>query len=171
MIRVCLVTFVFVAAIAAAPLTRVQAQVLPASMRTCASEKDDARRLSCYDREIAQLENASDAVEPAPAPTPAASTAPEDKFGYRGQLARDELDRQAAKDAVERLDATVTEISTRPRGELVLTLDNGQVWAQKSVDTRARLKVGDKVAIKKASFGSFMLVTSAGRSTRVTRVQ
>ena len=34
--------------------------------------------------------------------------------------------------APKRMTATVTAIDKRPRGELVVTLDNGQVWAQKS---------------------------------------
>lgn len=168
MIRFCFGALAFAAV--AAPVTSTGAQALPASVRACASEKDEARRLSCYDREMARLENAGDTAEAAP--VHGAPAAPEDKFGYRGQVARGELDRQVAEEAaVDRLDATITAISSRPHGELVLTLDNGQVWEQKSADSRTRLKVGDKVAIKKASFGSFMLVTSAGRSTRVTRVQ
>ena len=175
------------------PVTAALAQALPASVRACASERDDARRLSCYDREIARLDQGGDvaaapatkaevapaaaaaaAAAPAAAATPptaaAPAAAPEAKFGYRGDIARKDLDEQAATEGVDRLEATITEVSSRAHGELVITLDNGQVWAQKAPDSKMHLKAGDQVTIKKASLGSYMLV-AAGRSTRVTRVQ
>jgi hypothetical protein len=161
------------------------AQALPAGVRACASEGDDARRLSCYDREIARFDQERRAVV-APSATaevttaaaaataavsPAPTAAPDAKFGYRGDIARKELDEQAAAtEGVDRLEATITEVSSRAHGELVVTLDNGQVWAQKAPDSKMRLKVGDQVTIKKASLGSYVLM-AAGRSTRVTRVQ
>jgi hypothetical protein len=72
--------------------------------------------------------------------------------------------------AQKRTSATVTAIEKRPRGELVVTLDNGQVWAQKSADRYFPLKVGDPVAILAGSLGSFRLIAGS-RATAVTRVQ
>jgi hypothetical protein len=175
------------------PVSATLAQALPASVRACASERDDARRLGCYDREIARLDQGGDvmaapatkaevapaaaaaaATAPAAAATPptaaAPAAAPDARFGYRGDIARKELDEQTATETVDRLEATITEVSSRAHGELVITLDNGQVWVQKAPDSKMQLKAGDQVTIKKASLGSYMLV-AAGRSTRVTRVQ
>ncbi len=72
--------------------------------------------------------------------------------------------------APKRMKATVTAIDKRPRGELVVTLDNGQVWAQKSADRYFPLEVGDPVAILAGSLGSFRLIAGS-RATAVTRVQ
>jgi hypothetical protein len=165
------------------------AQGLPESVRACASETDYARRLACYDREFAHTDARSAPLPPersAPlpaersAPLPAERSAPlpaekngkappEEKFGYRGSIAREELDQRAAADAgVDRLEATVAEISSRGRGQFVVTLDNGQVWAQKTADSM-RLKIGDRVVIRKASLGSFLLVAPNKRTTRVIR--
>jgi hypothetical protein len=72
--------------------------------------------------------------------------------------------------APKRMSATVTAIDKRPRGELVVTLDNGQVWAQKSADRYFPLEVGDSVAILAGSLGSFRLICGS-RATAVTRVQ
>jgi hypothetical protein len=72
--------------------------------------------------------------------------------------------------APKRTTATVTAIDKRPRGELVVTLDNGQVWAQKSPDRYFPLKVGDPVAILAGSLGSFRLIAGS-RATPVTRVE
>jgi hypothetical protein len=72
--------------------------------------------------------------------------------------------------APKRMSATVTAIDKRPRGELVVTLDNGQVWAQKNPDRYFPLEVGDSVAILAGSLGSFRLIAGS-RATPVTRVQ
>ena len=174
------------------PVSAALAQALPASVRACASERDDARRLSCYDREIARLDQGGDVVA-APATrqrlhprggrrcycSRGCSNSPD----RRGQPLRPTRSSAIAAtsrgknwtsklrtEGVDRLEATITEVSSRAHGELVITLDNGQVWAQKAPDSKMRLKAGDQVTIKKASLGSYMLV-AAGRSTRVTRVQ
>jgi hypothetical protein len=70
----------------------------------------------------------------------------------------------------KRMSATVTAIEKRPRGELVVTLDNGQVWAQKNADRYFPLEVGDPVAILAGALGSFRLIAGS-RATPVTRVQ
>jgi hypothetical protein len=56
------------------------------------------------------------------------------------------------------------------RSELVVTLDNGQVWAQKEVGAYFPLKAGDPVAILAGTLGSFRLICG-NRATAVTRVQ
>ena len=169
-------------------------QVDADALRACIAEKNDARRLACYDQAMggraqpsaaAPVAAASAAAEPklatpepkvatpepkvaAPAATGAGPDA-EAKFGYRGAIARKDLDEQSQRDSGnDRIEAAIVEIERRARGEFVLTLDNGQVWAQKAADS-SRVKAGDRVTIKKASFGSFLLVLPNNRTTRVTR--
>ncbi len=147
-----------------------------AAMRGCAGEKDDARRLACYDAKInAAATNASAPSAPAAATVGAAAAAApsaEQNFGYRGSVAREQIDREeAAKPKLEQLTAQVTAVTMKPHGEFVVTLDNEQVWAQKRPDSKVRPQVGDSVTIKPGSLGSFHLVTSGGRSTQVSRVQ
>jgi hypothetical protein len=168
--------------------TAAAAEEIPARLRACTSEQDDARRLSCYDREMghtpppaASAGAAPATTLPAPPAPPVATTAPvvapapastEDSFGYRGTIARKEMDRQReAEEATEELVANVKEMGALPRGERVITLDNGQVWVQKGQEKVVRLKVGDQVTIRRASFGSFMLSPPSGQAIRVTRVQ
>ena len=144
------------------------AQEPSAALRACAAEKDDARRLACYDKEVARTpppRQSATAVVESETPAP---TQPDDKFGYRGTIAREELDRQAADEGANRLEATIAKISSRPLGQLVITLDNGQVWSQKMAES-IRVKVGDRIVIKKAAFGSFLLVAPNNSATRVTR--
>jgi hypothetical protein len=162
---------------------------LPPGMRACMGESDDARRLACFDRETARLTASSAASAPAaPVANPAAaaaapaSTAPpapaapalsdEERFGYRGNVARAEVDKRKAQEGkIDQVTAKVVEVSAQPLGQFVVKLDNGQVWQQKMAERSVRVKVGEEVTIRRASFGSFMLVTSTGKSTRVARVE
>jgi len=120
----------------------------------CTSEQDAARRLACFDRAAAPKVDATHT------------------FGVQGsELARSrDDDKPQADSSPQRISATVTAIEKRARGELVVTLDNGQVWAQKEVGSYFPLKVGDPVAILAGSLGSFRLI-AANRATAVTRVQ
>ena len=144
-----------------------------APLRACTTQSDSARRLACYDAAMSAAPPAPRAAAAAPVAAAAAKPAsPEESFGYRGDIAREELDRKAAQEPrLERLDAKITTVETRPHGEFVITLDNGQVWAQKRPDTKVRPAVGEAISIKPGSFSSFTLVTASGRSTQVTRVR
>jgi hypothetical protein len=79
--------------------------------------------------------------------------------------------RQWNASELEQLQAQVTKVSTKPHGELVVTLENGQVWTETQTSSGARVKAGDRVTIKPGALGSFLLVAPNGRSARVTRVR
>ena len=135
------------------------AQGLPPELRRCMAETADSARLACFDREAARLEAAA-----APALTP------EERFGLRGDVARETLEREkAARQSLERLEARVTAVASGPTGDWVVTLDNGQVWAQVPSGTRYTIRVGDAVTISPAALGSYMLTGESGRSVRVRR--
>jgi uncharacterized cupin superfamily protein len=115
---------------------------------------------------------AATTAQSAAAPAAAAAQSAEEKFGFRGSIARAEHDKQEAEERqFEQLTAKVAELSTLPHGEMQLTLDNGQVWQQKPGDRAMRVKVGDEVTIRRGSLGSFLLTTTAKGSMRVTRVK
>jgi hypothetical protein len=172
------------------------ADALPPNLRACMKEADATRRLACFDRESAVLagENAPVAhqVEPAPtrpaAPPPAAPVASAaatagaaaattqsatDKFGYKGSIAREDLDKKKeAEQASGALTAKVAAVTALPNDGLRVTLDNGQVWQQKTADRGMHIKVGDQVTIKHATLGSFLLTSdTVNGSMRVSRVQ
>ncbi len=173
------------------------AQGVPEPFRACAAEADDARRLACFDAAVAQLDKgagrdanadvpaaptvaspaaaapaivppgaAAQSTAPAAATTAAAAQtlSPEERFGLR-----DDSKREKTGEMTE-LAATATAISAKPHGELVITLDNGQVWAEIAPGSTMRLKVGDPVKIEAGSMRSFILIAN-GRSSKVTRVR
>ena len=136
----------------------------------CTHEQDDARRLACFDRAAAPQAAAekTSTQEASGANVDATQT-----FGVKGsELARSQDDGDAGQRSAtpQRLTAKVTGLDTRARGELVFTLDNGQVWAQKEKGAYLPIKVGDSVTILAGTLGSFHLVV-ANRATAVTRVR
>jgi len=167
----------------------------------CAAEADDERRLACFDALAAGLRVPRPPAAPAPvappaatgpasptaasaapvAPTVAPSAAaaaaavaqpsqagtpsPEDRFGLR--VDREE---QRAGDLTE-LSATATAISAKLRGELVITLDNGQVWGEIAPGSKIKVKPGDPVKIEAGTLGSFILIAPNGRSSKVSRIR
>jgi hypothetical protein len=151
----------------------------------CADEPDDPRRLRCFDAVVAGLPtapaapaaSASAAAAPsvtapvaapetsAPSPAPAPAASAEDRFGARGDLKRE---KQAD---VSEISATVTAVSTKPYGGLVVTLDNEQVWAEITSGSKLKLKPGDTIKIERGALGSYLLIAANGRSSKVARAR
>lgn len=163
----------------------------------CAAEADDERRLACFDALAAGLRDprppaaaapgsstaatfpvspsAASAAPVAPSaaaaaaavaqPSQAGTPSPEDRFGLR-------VDRkEQKKDDLTELSARATAISPKPRGELVITLDNGQVWGEIAPGSKIKVKPGDSVKIEAGTLGSFILIAPNGRSSKVTRIR
>ena len=169
----------------------------PDGLRACMAENDDARRLACYDRELNR--RASTDAPAVAIPAGAASTAsaasgskgagsaaavsaapvaavaeavPHNDFGVRGsEVARQREQQQPDDPQAALLTAKVTEVSKQARGELVITLENGQVWLQKKVESYFPLKSGDQIHISPGALGAYWLKAPSGRSTPVTRVR
>ncbi len=143
-----------------------------AALQACRTEPVDARRLACYDSEFDRQERltASGAAVPVTAPAAATPTA-EERFGYQGVLAREEREKlQSAAPDLEELRSTVADISRRADGVLIVTLENGQVWMQKTPDPDFRLRIGDPAKVKRSAMGSYFLYGNSSWSTRVTRL-
>jgi hypothetical protein len=153
-------------------------QGLPPSLRACMAERDDARRLACFDREAAQLgeRSAATATAAASGAAPAAATpeplTAEQRFGFRGEVAREAIaEKKAAAPQLERLESTVTAVARRGSIDWIVTLENGQQWAQISTGTPYTIRVGDAVTINPGALGSFLLTGPSGRATRVRRAR
>jgi hypothetical protein len=147
-----------------------------AAMLACADESDDTQRLRCFDAVVANLRKAPPpaataaaapaASAPVAAPQPATpAPTPEQRFGARGDIKPDR------HEEVHELNATVTALGAKPHGELIVTLDNGQVWAEIAANSRVKLKTGDTVKIERGALGSYSLVAPNGRSSKVARIQ
>jgi hypothetical protein len=151
-------------------------QAVVTGMRACAAEQDDARRLSCYDKQFRQGALTSSRADPATAPDAAssrsstapsagppaisaapASLTPEQRFGLNAQLERKEHGTATQPPQLDKLRSRIAAVSYKLRGEAVVTLDNGQVWEQSDTDSRVPLQPGDAISIRRGSLGSFWL--------------
>lgn len=143
-------------------------------LAACSNEKNDTVRLVCYDREIAQVAPPphGTATQQAATASVAAAKSAQENFGVQGGgvARRQRAQEKEAGSELKSLTATVAVISQLPRGQLVITLDNGQVWAQKTPQSYFPVKIGDAVEINAGALGSFRMIVS-GRSTQVTRMR
>lgn len=161
------------------------AQSLPDSVTACLAEQNDTSRLVCFDREVRRASQRAPVV--APVQTEAARTAASppvvaplrqedvrsastDEFGLSPEmLQRRNQQRNQASPPVEELVARVTKVSKRVHGEIVLELDNGQVWAQPERKANVFIRPGDEVRITRGSMGSYFLAAESGSTTRIRR--
>jgi hypothetical protein len=159
---------------------------LAGQLKRCAALTDASPRLACYDALAgkaapsataagAPSPPASGAVAASPSSgavattaAPAATAAPDiADFGVRNGPLEGERNPVREKSML----AVVSAVSIVGRGELVVTLDNGQVWRQLQASDYP-LKPGDHVEIDLAALGSYRLWTpSTRRATKVTRIQ
>ena len=63
----------------------------------------------------------------------------------------------------------VSQITEDRQHKITVVLDNGQTWI--FIEPEPRLRPGDTVTIKRASLGSFLMLTPSRRSYRVERVK
>jgi hypothetical protein len=176
------------------------AQAQTMDFGSCVRIEDLSARLACYDRAAGRQPGSATAappaapvapavapaapvVAPAPAaaPTPAVAPAAADPAAGFGTSSRSDpltapkVGRKEAKEAEAELprqiEARVTAVRTRPTGEQVLTLDNGQVWEQTESRREPRYEVGDVVVIRRGMLGSFMVTLAKGSATtRIRRI-
>lgn len=120
------------------------AHAADADVSRCRDMIDDASRLVCYDGLFGDPH-----------------TPPDGAAGER---------RAQAKKSFS-FTATVTGLEKRRDGKFVATFDNGQVWEQTELNSRADVRVGDSVSVRRAALGSYLLSTREGIGTRVKRLR
>ena len=133
---------------------------LTGGLRACAAKTEAGERLACFDALAAGL----------PALKP--ELTPEQRFGTSQQAVREVVEeRKREAEQLDSLSSTVSNIAQRGDGSRVFTLANGQVWAERGDNSKSRFKVGDKVEIESAAFGSFLMTGTSKRSIRVNRLR
>jgi hypothetical protein len=142
-----------------------------ADSHPCAAKAEPSERLACYDK----------AFPPGPgARFGDVGMTEADREAKRQQALRDfglnavqkeerqpEAERSLKPDRIE---AGVTKVSYRATGERVIALDNGQVWLITEVTEKGWIKAGDRISVRTALLGTYMLDT--GRvQLRARRIQ
>lgn len=161
----------------------VAAAEVSSDIARCTAIESDTERLACYDKLFARPEAKMQKGQPTPSQSAATPSAPAgagaaeaaaaqagaDDFGLDGRKPGEQPTEPKGPDEIQ---ARVSKIVTQPRGEAVLTLDNGQVWQQQEYDWHLAFKVGDEVIIKRGVLKSYRLQQKGNnRSTSVTRIR
>jgi hypothetical protein len=94
----------------------------------------------------------------------------EERFGMTAELAEKtpEVEKEVE---LREISAVAVEVSKRLRGELVVTLDNGQVWTEKDAEAGFKVIAGDTVVIKKGRMGGYRMVGRGNRASAMERIK
>lgn len=123
-------------------------------MRTCAGEADEAKRLACYDFQMGRSKIGQN-----------------EDLGVTGELLRQKQKQAGIATAPpDDMAGKVVGIANRGFGKFVVTLDNGQVWAQQEAPDFT-VRVGDLITIRRGVLGALWMVNSKDhRQARVRRI-
>lgn len=161
-------------------------QPSPDAFDVCALEQDGARRLACFDRQIAARRapaaapaTASAPATAAPSPTtpptpkPLPTRAAESDVGLTARMvSKLHPERaEAGKPARASIEGKVARVIPRRPLISAFELDNGQVWEQNESRDGLRIRPDDTVTISEGPLGGFLLKTNRGETLRVHRVR
>jgi hypothetical protein len=145
----------------------------------CASKADDAERLACFDKAVADLKQAETSGAVRTVDMAAVEKIERDSFGFslpslNEIFRRDETPEKAAAQPVEEVNLAIASITVnKVTRRATIKLENGQVWEQVDSEELSRSKVrkGKQASIRKASMGSFlMVIDGSGTGIRVRRI-
>ena len=129
---------------------------------SCAAVTGASERLACYDAAFPPVAAADVASERERALK---------EFGLNKTQLRERDPARMSVVAPDRIEALIARLSVRPTGERVVTLDSGQVWLLTEVTMKGPVSIGDRVTVREAALGSFMLVTPKNVALRARRIQ
>jgi hypothetical protein len=136
------------------------ADTLPATVRACIGEADASRRLACYDREVARLIAPPDTFMPSAAPQTLPAPATSAALPAAPPLLA------PPPPAPRHLIAKVSAVH-QAGDDLIVTLDNGDVWEQSApASSQLNLRPGDVVHVDR-EVGSWFLSNRYGDSIQV----
>jgi hypothetical protein len=148
------------------------ANTLLDKLADCSKNNDDLQRLTCYDEVVAKAKNSQTKqhIEQHQAPLQVATTKQVNHTNQQ-QSEFGQEDKQRAKNLIKQIQATIISIKKAPHGELIITLDNGQVWRQTD-SIRIKLRKDHLVNIERGAMGSFFIGTeNANKRIRAKRVK
>lgn len=135
----------------------------------CRSMTDSAQRLACYDRQADALSSAIAKKEVVVIDKARATAAKKSLFGFSipnfgGIFGGNE-------DEVKEISSTATRVSQDAYGAYVVTLADGSTWYQQD-DAPLGLgpEKGDKITVRRGSFGAFFLSVNGQPGIRVKRI-
>jgi hypothetical protein len=138
-----------------------------AESHACASVVDPVERLACYDAAFPPADNVRIGTETAEVQRARALQ----EFGLSGVQKQAREPKQVRDLRPDQIEAAIKSVYSSATGERIVSLDNGQLWMLTEVGSKGYLRAGDKIVIRTAAMGSFMLVTPSHIALRAKRIQ
>jgi hypothetical protein len=121
----------------------------------------------------------SSAVSPSPTPaaappgaspsaSPSLSDSPQDRFGSNAKTKRYQGPQPVELD---NLNGRIVAVSYKPRGESIVTLENGQIWEEAEAESHLPLRPGEAITIHRGMLGAFYLSSDKVYGLRVRRLR
>ncbi|MBL4877913.1 hypothetical protein [uncultured Hyphomonas sp.] len=136
----------------------------------CTSVAEDADRLACYDAAVGRLQEAEAAGDVTTVTRKEVEQVRQDSFGFSIPSLPSLMIGKSDKDTSLKEVVLPVKAVRGARGNLVITLENGQVWRQ--IDSKP-LRNNDQTEaqIYEAALGSFKMKLDGGVAFRVERVK
>jgi len=133
------------------------------ALKACSLIENDLKRLICYDQIIAGKSIDISAAETSLKVEQTKVITKEEEFG----LEHKNISANADAEQI----ATLAKVKKAPHGELIFTLNNGQIWRQLGTD-HFRAKAENEVVIMRGALNSFLLKKmGANKTIRVKRIK
>jgi hypothetical protein len=146
-----------------------QPQVLT-DVFACANTPDDVARLACYDAAVGRLQQAQQQGQVVSIDRERATALQRESFGFTlPNLARLLPSLGGAGSEVARMESEISRVIERPDNRHTFVLANGQTWTEVEPQSAFNVRVGDSITIRRAAFGSFMLISSRGGAAHRVR--
>lgn len=134
----------------------------------CKAIENAEARLACYDEKVAALDQAQKNEEIILTDKAAVKEAQRGLFGF--QIPKLKIFGGGGEDVAE-IESVVKSITANRAGQITIVLEDGARWQQ--VDTKIlnrEPRVGDKVRIRTAAMGSFLVNFNEGPAIRMKRL-
>jgi hypothetical protein len=158
-----------ISAVEARPIPNTGTPQSVQQLIACRTITDSAQRLACYDRQSDALSSAIAKKEVVVIDKARATAAKKSLFGFSipnfgGIFGGNE-------DEVKEISSTATRVQQDPYGAYVITLADGSTWYQQD-DAPLGLgpEKGDKIIVRRGSFGAFFLSVNGQPGIRVKRI-
>ncbi|MBI1401249.1 hypothetical protein [Hyphomonas sp.] len=144
----------------------------------CASIPEDAARLACFDKAVADLQTAEAEGKVRTVDVETIAKLERESFGFSlpslsQVFGRSEDAGKPLTQEVEEVTLPIASISVnRVTRKAQITLENGQIWEQIDSEeiSRSKIRKAKEATIQKAAFGSFLMTIGSGSGIRVRRV-
>lgn len=166
--------WIFAVFVALTPLPAFAQNASPQALQqvyACASITGEAERLACYDAAVGSLQQAETQGRIVAVDREQVQELERDSFGFSLPSMSRIFSRESAptEERIERIELTVERITRYADGRHAFIMSNGQTWTQIEPQSVSNVDVGDNIAVRRASLGSYMLSPVRGRAHRVRR--